>query len=406
MLLAGVGAAVLIGWPEVPPSPNAVPQVDAPQIQRGEQPQDDDELSRTSTQSTAPHNRPWASVSALGYVPVGSCQSVDVKHGEPTIVHRWLTPDPRGCSGRSEGRCTAGCFEVMAASQDMSLGPLSIEVTPSDDPSDIIAASLSPGDTAAAGFCYDFKLGHGGHKAIAVRVLPAHGEGTVEVTAWRHPDPETNDTLPTIDLRLPTPGRARNEILAEVPACAENLDEQQASCRFHGPVGSLPLSKTCEDGCTWWTYRFEADRLATASLERSVADVDAEFFAQFADEAMMLATSLDQRYGHTPPEDLAQWMDVETDEHRETLLVLQRRMWPTGKTLTKWELGGTPGHHAVASLRISVSSADELVSPSLPEDTSFAHDPAFENGTQAVPFTVPTQPVPNCEVSESSSLRR
>ncbi|MCY0989687.1 hypothetical protein OV203_21290 [Nannocystis sp. ILAH1] len=62
-------------------------------------------------------------------------------------------------------------------------------------------------------------------------------------------------------------------MLSDSPECARTYDpydEFADECRFHGSVGALPLSETCRDGCTWWTYRFDEDRLDAVLLQRTV----------------------------------------------------------------------------------------------------------------------------------------
>lgn len=312
----------------------------------------------TTARATGP-SEVWDGIAALGYVPVDAIHRFELAPGQPVEVELQLTPSPHACSELVEGRCTSGCFEVMAAAGFE--GSLALEVAPVDDPTDVIAASLAPGRITSAGHCLAFPLGHAGDRRVLARVSASAGHGPVELTAWRHPEPR-GVPAPDLTLRLLPLGTARTQVLSDTPECArtyDTYDEFADECRFHGSVGALPLSETCDDGCTWWTYRFDEDRLDAVLLQRTVVDVDSTFVGAFYDEAVWIAAALDRDLGPSSmPESLATWADVEAPAAGGDALVLQRRSWIGATTTTTWELVGTPGHHPQVELRISVSNAD------------------------------------------------
>lgn len=310
--------------------------------------------SAVVAEEVVPALSPWEPVEALGYVAVGPVARGDVAVGHPAAFELLLEPDPRACHEPVDGHCAAGCFEIMAAAADGTAGPLRVEVSPLGDSSDVIASSLRPSRVGTAGFCHGFAVGHAGQMRVQARVTTEAGEGPIEVAAWRHPDPEGgSDQAPRLTLRLPRVGSPLSEVLAHHPECAAAWDEEQASCRFHGSVGNLPLDRICEDGCAWWTYRFAAGRLHAVVLERSIADIDEQTFGDFADEAMLIAGELDRVLGRSVPEDLGRWAEVEADDADGERVVLQRRAWQRDGSTT-WELAGWPGHHPVAELRIEM----------------------------------------------------
>ncbi|MEM9454666.1 MAG: hypothetical protein AAGF11_10840 [Myxococcota bacterium] len=291
----------------------------------------------------------WDGVAALGYVPMGKIHRLELPPGGSAEVELMLTPSPRACDELVEGRCTAGCFEVMAAAGFS--GRLHLEVTPLDDPQDVIATELRPGSTIAAGHCRGYALGHAGYGRVRARVSALEGHGPVELSGWRHEDPKSTPSV-TGPLHLPRLGTSREHILALEPRCAEDWYETEDVCRFHGSVG-LPLSETCEDGCTWWAYRFDEGRLVEAELRRSVVDVNAQFVGRFVDEAGWIASALEGSLGAPAlPESLATWDEVEADdEPRE----LQRRTWSRPEATTTWSLVGIPGHHPIIELHVTVT---------------------------------------------------
>jgi len=172
---------------------------------------------------------------------------------------------------------------------------------------------------------------------------------------------EVWDGVAALTLRLPRLGTTKARVLAETPQCASDWDDEQRGCRFHGSVGPLPLSETCEDGCTWWTYRFgDDDRLTSVELRRSVADVDDTFVAEFVDEAAWISTALERALGpSSPPESLETWAEVEspTVEHDEPI-VLQRRTWVRAEGTTVWQVVGVPGHHPVVELHVTMTAPE------------------------------------------------
>ncbi len=114
-------------------------------------------------------------------------------------------------------------------------------------------------------------------------------------------------------------------------------------CRFHGWVH--PLSQHCEDGCTWWTYRFEDGSLTSAELERSEWDVNAEWAARFTAEAHQVAAELSRRLHAEPTvEVIDDWIEVEMDEDGDPR-VIERRTWTLPDRRVVWSVSGNPGHH-------------------------------------------------------------
>ncbi len=298
----------------------------------------------------------WDGVAALGNVPLGGVHRVEVAPGRPAEVEFVLTPYPRACGDLVDGRCIAGCFEVMAAAEFD--GVLDVEVSPLEDPTDVIASNLQPGPVIAAGHCRGFALGHTGVERVRARVSASEGQGTVQLAAWRSPDPESVPSA-ELTLRLPRLGTTKARVLAETPQCASHWDDERRECEFHGSVGPLPLSETCRDGCTWWTYRFDQDdRLAFVELSRSVVDVDDVFVGKFIDEAGWIAGALDRVLGaSSEPESLETWAEVEspTKDHHEPI-VLQRRTWVRADATTTWEVVGGPGHHPLVELHVTMTA--------------------------------------------------
>ena len=170
MALASLGTALMLGRPgstTPPEDPNAAKPVEV----EVEVEARSDETRSDETRSACA----WDSLRALGYVPVGPSRVITTEAEQPVAVSMTLEPDPRGCSELAEGRCVAGCFEIMATACDGSVGPLTVEVTPAGEPEDVIAQSLEAGASAAAGFCYGFPLGRAGRMDIVARVTTPRG---------------------------------------------------------------------------------------------------------------------------------------------------------------------------------------------------------------------------------------
>ncbi len=365
MALASAGTALILGWPgaaSTPADAREVAEVAEVDVDVDVDVAVDVELEVEADVDASRSACAWDPVRALGYVPVGPSRVVTAA-ARPVSVPLTLEPDPRACHELREGRCAAGCFEIMATRCDGAVGPLTVEVTPAGEPDDVIAASLEPGASAAAGFCYGFPLGQAGRMDVVARVTTSRGQGPISIAAWRHRDPDLGaGGEPTATLRLPSLGTPQAELLARFPRCAEEWDAEAMSCRFHGAVGSFPLSQICEDGCSWWTYRVEAGALAAVELKREIADVDEELFGRFADEAGQIAALIDRRYGAlSRPEELGTWAEVEARSHegRYVDVPLQRRVWARPDARTSWELDGVAGHHAVARLRVTVTRPAE-----------------------------------------------
>lgn len=305
----------------------------------------------------------WATTRALGYVSASPIRRATLDAGRPLTVPLTLTPDPRGCASVDAGRCTAGCFEVMAIAPDHQVD-LSVTVSPAGAPEDIIAASLHPGSVVTGGLCYQYPLGHSGVQSIDVRI-EAQGdvpEGSptelpIELAAWRHRDPRGGLEPPSPSLRLPPLGTPLSELLSQDSACAKTWDQERTACHFHGSIG-MPLSEQCDNGCTWWTYRFDRNGdLDGVELRRSVVDVDEAFVGRFADEAALVAGAIDLQVGTiAPSEDLGAWTEVEHPRAgAEARVELARRTWTLHETTIRWELAGIIGHHPSVELLLDVS---------------------------------------------------
>lgn len=171
-------------------------------------------------------------------------------------------------------------------------------------------------------------------------------------------------------LRLPLPGAPRDQVLADHPACAEQLEPDGDRCRFHGWI--RPLSQRCQDGCTWWTYGFVDARLDVAELRRSEWDVDAAYADRFTEEAGQVAEELARRFGRpTTTDRLGRWADVEASPERGAPILLERRTWAVDDGLVTWTLFGAAGHHPGITLRVRAEDAHpdalrvEMLAPSL-----------------------------------------
>lgn len=178
--------------------------------------------------------------------------------------------------------------------------------------------------------------------------------------AAREASPDVVEPTEEMTLRLPRPGERLAEVLDQIPECREALEPDRDRCRFHGAVEPLP--QRCQDGCTWWTYRFVEGRLDVAELERAEWDADAELAGQFAEEARRIARELDRQLdatGHV--ERLGEWSAVE-DSPDGTRVLLERRLWSLDDRLVTWTLSGQAGHHPGVLLRVRVEAPrpDEL----------------------------------------------
>lgn len=189
-------------------------------------------------------------------------------------------------------------------------------------------------------------------------------------------------------LRLPWPGTSRGDVLSSVPACLDALDDG-ARCRFHGWISPLP--RRCEGGCTWWTYRFERERLDVAELERSEWDVDRETAVRFVSEGHRVADELTRRLGVAPEVDrIARWAAVERSDAERVLL--ERHVWARADVLVTLTLSGRPGHHpgVVLHVRVEAAHPDELRVEMLePTLTTGAPMLRLRGGPVPEPFEVP-----------------
>ncbi len=161
---------------------------------------------------------------------------------------------------------------------------------------------------------------------------------------------------PRIDLQLPVLGVPREQLLRDVPDCAESLNAELSECRFHRSIGDLPLSKQCQNGCTWRTYEFTAGKLSRVHIAREVYDASPEFVAAFTEEANIVAEALRNQVGTSPAtnEDLAAWNEAAT--HGEWI-VLSQQQWNLERATLTWKLLQAPGHHAGVLLHIDLLPA-------------------------------------------------
>lgn len=298
----------------------------------------------------------WDVVETLGLVAVAPPQDMALGPDGESTVQLTLTPDPHACSDLLEGKCAAGCFEIMAIGEQT--GPVEIDVLALDEPTTPLATDTGGEGTASAGFCYSFLLGHSGRRDVRVRVRASGTQSGLQVAAWRHPRTDDSDTFPSqVDLRMPAPGTARSEVFARVPECAETWWPEEQTCQAFGSL-QLPASEICRDGCTRWTFTFQDEALVSTELIRSVADSDDEYAGRFADEAMLVARQLERRIGPPNVDNANAWRDVEAPEHGvHEALTMQRRTWAAGGVATSWELRGVPGHHPVVELRVLMNAA-------------------------------------------------
>lgn len=163
--------------------------------------------------------------------------------------------------------------------------------------------------------------------------------------------------IQVMSLRLPPLGSPLSELRRQDPACAKTWDPERSACRFHGSI-DMPLSAQCDDGCTWWTYRFDSDGvLDRVELRRSVVDVDESFAGRFADEAALVASAIDLQVGTiATPEELGTWSEVEHPRaDAEARVELSHRTWTVADTTIRWELAGVSGHHPIVELLVDVS---------------------------------------------------
>ena len=153
-------------------------------------------------------------------------------------------------------------------------------------------------------------------------------------------------------LRLPALGTSKDAIVERVPECAD-----ADPCRFHGRIA--PLTANCEDGCTWWTYRFADGLLREASLLRAEVDVDAQWAAKLIEDAEQVADALQARIGRPPDEDTRAWTWAELETRPEgTALELRRKVWDEVGRRVTWSVTGRWVHHPIVELRVVVD--DEL----------------------------------------------
>jgi len=312
-------------------------------------------LPETPPSSPVAASGAWATLAALGFDPLAPPVQVALGEEGAADVLVGLRPAAVACSSLHEGRCHAGCFTIMAATAEPSLTAVRVEILDPDDPDELIAASVTPGSVARAGFCYGFAPGSSGHLTVLARLWSHGGAGAVEVAGWRHPMAERR-APPELDLRLPALATPAANLRAAEPQCDASWDQDTESCDIVGPIAELPMGHICE-GCERWRYRFSRGLMREAVFLRAVADITAEYFGVFADEATWVAAALERAHGPSePPEDLANWEDVEAagDEGGD-YIVMQRRVWSGGDARVVWELRGLPGHHPVAELVVTLS---------------------------------------------------
>jgi len=185
---------------------------------------------------------------------------------------------------------------------------------------------------------------------------PAPESGAAEPAAEALPirtDPSpVVESTSSLALRLPAPGTPRDAVLADSEGCAAQLEPSGERCRFHGHLSPLPAP--CEGGCTWWTYRFDGDRLAVAELERANFDVDESFAHTFWAEAREVAGALTRSLGVSESVvTLNAWSAVE-EAPDGARVVLERRIWETADQFTTYTLSGRAGHHPGVELHVRV----------------------------------------------------
>jgi len=295
----------------------------------------------------------WAAIEALGSEPVIAPIRVELVAFQPREVVLRLRPSAEACRTLSEGRCHAGCFDVIAAAAEGDVPAITLALADPDERTVPIAESGQPAAVARAGFCYGMAPGHSGHRVVVARLAGHPGGGIVQLSAWRRPEVHA-PAVPPIDLLVPPLGAPMAELFAAEPGCAETWEKEGQRCVLLKRTQALTITEGCE-GCERWDLRFADGRLREVTATWAIYDINVDFFGTFLEDAERIALALERLYGEpSPPIDLATWADVEAASEPRPI-PLQRRRWDAANGGVEWELLGVPGHHPGAVLRVTVS---------------------------------------------------